>query len=161
MSQNNVILYVVCKVCVVHSMHIQLSHLSSLIPLSFTHRKQNKEWPVPVQKLNSVWCLTDDCNPLLIPVETNWAAQYTTAEQQRSVGVQMPSAQLNIVSCYCFPLLSLIFISTFSLFIYCLEDLTPQINSWDWFGNSLLPPHHFIPFFSFPHPRSSPQNTFD
>lgn len=41
--------------------------------------------PPPVHELNSVWLLTDDCNLLLIPAETDWAAQYATAERQHSV----------------------------------------------------------------------------
>ncbi len=38
-----------------------------------------------LSKLNTERLLTDDYNPLLIPVETNWAAQCNTAERQHSV----------------------------------------------------------------------------
>lgn len=57
----------------------------------------------------------------------------------------MPSAQLNSVSCHCFPLPLPHPVSTFSLFIYYVEDLQLQIDLWDWFGNTLLPPIRFPP----------------
>lgn len=44
---------------------------------------------------------------ILIPVETHWAAQHNTAEQQRSVPACGCPLQLNSVSCLCPPTLLL------------------------------------------------------
>lgn len=75
---------------------------------------------------------------ILIPVETDWAEQHNTAEQRRSVPACGCPLQLNSVSCLCpHPPLSLSLYhpaSTFSLFIYCVEDLKLQIDLWDWFA---------------------------
>lgn len=77
----------------------------------------------------------------------HWAAQYSTAERWRSVqACRCPLHSLTLRPATApHPALTLtpLPISTFSLFIYCVEDLKPQIDLWDWFGNTLLPPPSF------------------
>lgn len=122
-----------------------MSHHNSLLEsASFRQENRIKGRPVPVQKLNSMWLLADDCNPLLILLGCHNTALRSGGRSVQACRCPLHSLTLRPATAPRPALtLSPLPISTFSLFIYCVEDLKPQIDLWDWFGNTLLPPPSF------------------